>query len=205
MTFDEFINHPDNNYHLLSEETIKLLRHTWRTAATHAQDGRGAEPVAEIVSGYSGDPDTLGDKEIRKLDLSSCRIGDKLYTHSQPAQQGSVPEGWSLTHIDDPATDGYLVKGPGISYCAWKDKEPWLYLFCEALASTAPQPEGDGQVRCHMETATIALEALEFYARKRFKGFGDDPEPYEHHLAQQAISELQGLVPQPPAQGEGDE
>lgn len=61
----------------------------------------------------------------------------------QAAQQGSMPEGWSLTHIDDPATDGYLVKGPGISYCAWKDKEPWLYLFCEALASATPQPEGD--------------------------------------------------------------
>ena len=68
-----------------------------------------------------------------------------VFTHPQPAQQGSVPEGWRLTHIDDPKTDGYLIKGPGMSYCAWKDKEPWLYLFCEALATT-PKPEGDGWV-----------------------------------------------------------
>jgi len=68
---------------------------------------------------------------------------NRAANHPQPAQQG-VPEGWSLTHIDDPETDGYLVKGPGISYCAWKDKEPWLYLFCEALASATPQPEGEG-------------------------------------------------------------
>lgn len=61
---------------------------------------------------------------------------------------------------------------------------------------------GEGWVKCHLETAAIALEALEFYAAERFKGFGDDPEPYEHHLAQQAIIELQDIVPQPPVKGE---
>lgn len=74
----------------------------------------------------------------------------------QPAQQGGIPDGWSLTHIDDPATDGYLVKGPGISYCAWKDKEPWLYLFCEALASATPQqgsvPSRDDLIQCLLAT-----------------------------------------------------
>lgn len=75
----------------------------------------------------------------------------------------------------------------------------------EALLTTTPQPEGDGRVRCHMETVAIALEALHFYADERFRGFGDDPETYEHYLAQQAISELQGLVPQPPQEAEGNE
>lgn len=65
---------------------------TWQAA--RAQSGRGAEPVAKIVSGYSGDPDTWNDLEIKPLDLSGCKVNDLLYTQPHPAQQGSVPDGW---------------------------------------------------------------------------------------------------------------
>lgn len=68
-------------------------------------------------------------------------------------------------------------------------------LLTTPTPATTPETEW---VKCHAETAAIALEALHFYAAERFKGFGDDPEPYEHHLAQQAISELQGILPAPP-------
>ena len=48
-------------------------------------ESEGGEAVAEVVSGYSGDPDTLGDKELKALNLAQCKIGDRLYTHPQPA------------------------------------------------------------------------------------------------------------------------
>jgi len=98
--------------------------------AARAQSGQGAEAVVDIGT---QEREGFWQQPIDK--------------YTQPAQQGSLPDGWRLTHIDDPETDGYIIRGPGVSYCAWKDKEPWLYLFCEALATT-PQPEGDGWVRC---------------------------------------------------------
>lgn len=43
------------------------------------------EAVVEIVSGYSGDPDTRNAKALRILgELPS--VGTKLYTHPAPAQ-----------------------------------------------------------------------------------------------------------------------
>lgn len=37
------------------------------------------EPVAEVVSGYSGDPDSRGSKQIKALNLAACPVGTKLY------------------------------------------------------------------------------------------------------------------------------
>src|SRR5690554_5410683 len=129
-----------------------------------------------------------------------------LYTHTQPTQQGSVPEGWSLTHIDDPATDGYLVKGPGISYCAWKDKEPWLYLFCEALASATPQPEGDGCIPkgwklVPVEPTPEMREAF-FKAQEECEDFEG---VYGPVMPDHQYSAMLSVAPQPPQEGEGDE
>lgn len=36
-------------------------------------------PVAKVVSGYSGDPDTRGDRAIKPLNLDDCEVGDLLY------------------------------------------------------------------------------------------------------------------------------
>lgn len=36
-------------------------------------------PVAEVVPGYSGDPDTRGNLSLKTIDLSRCSVGDKLY------------------------------------------------------------------------------------------------------------------------------
>lgn len=36
-------------------------------------------PVAGVESGYSGDPDTRGDKVLRPIDLSECELGEFVY------------------------------------------------------------------------------------------------------------------------------
>lgn len=40
-------------------------------------------PVAKVVSGYSGDPDTRGDKALRFIDQSLVKIGDTLYSYDE--------------------------------------------------------------------------------------------------------------------------
>lgn len=45
--------------------------------------------AAVVVSGYSGDPDTRGDKTIKAVDLSQCNVGDQLY--NIPDGQVMVP------------------------------------------------------------------------------------------------------------------
>lgn len=74
-------------------------------------------------------PDQQEQATFRKALMRSAAV-----VHS-PAK---VPDGWALSQIHDPKSDGYLIKGPGIAYCAWKDKDPWLYLFCEALTTPTP-------------------------------------------------------------------
>jgi hypothetical protein len=158
--------------------------------------------------------------EVVELQDGPPKPGAELYTHPPRAQ--AVPE---------PVADQWLIQMRGdylVTRGVWerpdhrgytndineagrysedeaKEAERMMPQKCKAVHLPLPaQPEGDGWVKCHIETAAIALEALEFYARERFKGFGDDPEPYEHHLAQQAISELQELVPQPPQEDSDD-
>lgn len=41
------------------------------------------KPIAKIVSGYSGDPDTRDSKEIQALNLKESEIGDSLYSKTQ--------------------------------------------------------------------------------------------------------------------------
>ena len=59
------------------EGDVQRLWSAWQAA--RAQSGQGTEPVAEVVSGYSGDPDTRGDKALKAINLSQCVVGDKLY------------------------------------------------------------------------------------------------------------------------------
>jgi len=122
---------------------------------------------------------------------------NNLDATNEPAQQGSVPDGWRLTHIDDPETDGYIIRGPGISYCAWKDKEPWLYLFCEALATT-PQPEGqqgsvpEGWRECLQEM----VQAMHDYEMSV-----DEDAPYKHRAMMDRAYALLSTTPQPEGDG----
>ncbi len=39
----------------------------------------GYQPVAEVVSGYSGGPDSRGSKQLKELSLDTCPVGTKLY------------------------------------------------------------------------------------------------------------------------------
>jgi len=165
--------------------------------AARTQSGQGAEPVFW----WDGDLSDLDDCVSKE---QSAYHTIPLYTHPQPAQQGSVPEGWLLTHIDDPETDGYLIKGPGMSYCAWKDKEPWLYLFCEALASATPQPQGDGWVRCEdrLPTYRDSDEYGDVWAMSKLYGvkkmsWSSVRADFESHWMPTGLKR-----PQPPKEGE---
>jgi hypothetical protein len=99
------------------------------------------KPVAKIVSGYSGDPDTRNDLEIKPLDLSGCKIGDLLYTQPQSAQQGSVPEGWRecLTEMVQAMHDYEMSVDEDAPY-----KHRAMMDRAHALLSATPQSEGDG-------------------------------------------------------------
>lgn len=73
---------------------------------------------------------------------------DTLYTHPQPAQQWSVPEGWKLVpdRPTGPMLDAWFeAERPGNA-----DDTDW-YPAYEAMLKTAPeppQPEGDGWIKC---------------------------------------------------------
>ena len=72
------------------DPSVQIAFDAYLEALQHAGQG---EAVAEVVSGYSGDPDTRGNLAIKRLDLSRCKIGDKLYT--QP-QSPAVPDGFVI-------------------------------------------------------------------------------------------------------------
>ena len=61
------------------------------------------KPVAEIVSGYSGDPDTRGSLSLKKLDLTGCTVGDKLYRLVQREPH------WTDPHIEKVSDKTYLA------------------------------------------------------------------------------------------------
>lgn len=79
---------PVQDWGLINEACLELR------VLQAAREQGGGEAVAQVVSGYSGDPDTLNNKALKALDLSECTIGQKLYTH--PSQSQGVPEGYVL-------------------------------------------------------------------------------------------------------------
>ncbi|WP_289101045.1 hypothetical protein [uncultured Marinobacter sp.] len=127
----------------------------WHEAVEYvrAQSGQGAEPVAKIVSGYSGDPDTWNDLEIKPLDLSGCKVNDLLYTQPHPAQQGSVPDVGAMAAAKGAvefAEDEQMVRDcPGVAAETIKE-------LANLILSTTPQPEADGWVKCSERLPTEA-------------------------------------------------
>ncbi|MDX1559057.1 MAG: hypothetical protein R3193_09140 [Marinobacter sp.] len=154
------------------------------------------EPVAWECSGEPGTkPDVVTSMAAADHYQHIGRtVRPLVYADTHPPAK--VPEGWQL--VEHP-TCYQLHRGNEIvavlaGPSAEANAEKLKALLTTPTPATTPETEW---VKCHAETAAIALEALHFYADERFKGFGDDPEPYEHHLAQQAISELQELLPTP--------
>jgi hypothetical protein len=180
-----------------------------KVKAARAQQGEGLESAAVHQWREIGETDWMDCHEDwrRKCDDSPLHDTRTLYTHPLKAQ--GVPEGWQ--QIVDCAQSlkrqHSLSDRDTVSVGLWKQDpdKPIFHAQFEfslkdfVLSTTPPADKPEEEwVKCHMETAAIALEALEFYAEERFKGFGNDPEPYEHHLAQEAMAELRALIPAAP-------
>ena len=111
-------------------------------------------PVAKIVSGYSGDPDTRGSRKIQALDYSlidTLDVGTKLYTAPQPApevEQEPVAWLWGSYNCttDKKLAEDFELRSPGST-------TP-LYLH--------PQPAPE--VSTLVEALEAALDSLEEYA-----------------------------------------
>ena len=119
----------------------------WHEAVEYVrtQSGQGAEPVAKIVSGYSGDPDTWNDLEIKPLDLSGCKVNDLLYTQPHPAQQGSMKRGIDVAV--DMLEDYASALGNGDLDGAGHSTTQAIYEVIELLSTpVSTQPEGDAWI-----------------------------------------------------------
>ncbi len=139
----------------------------WQEAVEYvrAQSVQGAEPVAKIVSGYSGDPDTWNDLEIKPLDLSGCKVNDLLYTQPQPAQQGSVQRGIDVAI--DMLEDYASALGNGDLDGAGHSTTQAIYEVIDMLSSpTTPQHLDDAAV----DRFAAAMKAK--LAKKRGEGRG---------------------------------
>lgn len=150
----------------------------------------------------TADSETMREPEFNISDLA----GQPKYRDTHPPAS-QVPEGLigAANAIKDAYEEGF---DDGMQMFRSDFEECWnssqAKIAYDALLTTPGNADtGEDWVKCHAETAAIALTALEFYADERFKGFGNDPEPIEHHWAQQAISELQELLPPTVQEGGG--
>ena len=193
----------------LERENRKL-----RDELSRAQGGQGAEPVAWRVSHpertwavYDKYPDWAeGDFEIAPL-----------YTQPQPAQQGSVPEGWRIRF-----TDGELrIDTPDDAHFqfARNNSAPnhWipnmLYDLGSALLSTPTTPQADGWVRCEDRLPTEADADFRDDVWVNDKAMRNPK--YQQCLARwNTVKDIADYThwkptglkrPQPPKEGEGDE
>ena len=81
--------------------------------------------VARIVSGYSGDPDSWDDKEIKTIDTTHTKIGDILVVsdHSSWVQMGEYP----ISEID---VDVRLICGSTLKGCIRQDNGDFYWQGC---------------------------------------------------------------------------
>lgn len=130
-------------------------------------------PVAEVVSGYSGDPDTRGDKKLRVLDLSQCEIGDKLYS-TTPTVQGE-PVGWQFyqdgkwwngdDRIKDHRKNTEAAGMPVRDVYAASQPTPDAAKLVEALERIMTWPDG-GNKYGQANIKAFAAEALAAYRKQ---------------------------------------
>ena len=105
----------------VNDQAISIII-SWQAASE--QGGQEMRPVAKVVSGYSGDPETRDSFALEIIDLSGCKIGYKLYTHPQPTQQ------WEPSGIE---YDRAIHHNP--------DAKAWADLFMQTFPHCGADPE----------------------------------------------------------------
>ena len=113
-----------------------------------------------------------------------------LYTHPASAQ---APEEIERDGINSTENLAYI---DGYNDCAKEVRE-------NARSNKQDVSVPDDRISVHEYTARMALQALEEYAENLSIVAGWDYEPLEHHYAQQAIEEIESLLPEPPKQEKG--
>ena len=113
-----------------------------------------------------------------------------LYTHPASAQ---APEEIERDGINSTENLAYI---DGYNDCAKEVRE-------NARSNKQAVSVPDDRISVHEYTARMALQALEEYAENLSIVAGWDYEPLEHHYAQQAIEEIESLLPEPPKQEKG--
>lgn len=129
--------------------------------AARAQNGQGAEPVALLrreigeSSWFDHTPVMPNTAEAEGLKASTEMDYCKVYTHPQPAQQGSVPEGWLAEfarRMDEQLEKAHDMSGFG----------PIILHIAQEVIADTPQPEGDGWVKCSERLPTEADADFEY-------------------------------------------
>lgn len=108
--------------------------------AARAQSVQGAEPVAYMFADECGRTKIVLGKETAEHWCPPDETVTPLYTQPQPAQQGSVPEGWKLVPVEPTAT---MISAFEHAPCAenYTDAATWAW---EAMLDAAPQPPQEG-------------------------------------------------------------
>ena len=149
------------------------------------------EAIGEV--GYMFQPNWDDPSKTKRVALvdKSLTPGTKLYTH--PARDGQD----SVAVVNKASTGEYEFY-PSSNLVDIPNGMHKLYTH------TASADVPDGRISVHEYTARIALQALEEYAENLSIVAGWDYEPLEHHYAQQAIEEIESLLPEPPKQEKGE-
>src|SRR5690554_874600 len=147
------------------DELARVLARAARTAdaavlqepefqAARAQSEQSAEPEGFDFDGWYDKHQSLFRDGVGKSDLRAAY--KQGYRDSQPAQQGSVPEGWRLVtvkwlkriHLDlDACQKAIWGNLQGCDPAYYKDAQERLAEI-DAILSATPQPESDGWIKC---------------------------------------------------------
>jgi hypothetical protein len=169
-----FTRFGDEDYY---DEVLEGMWWGWQ-ASRQAIEG---EPVAVV--------DRVGIMQ-RLSPYTNLPEGTKLYTHPASAQ---APEEIERDGINSTENLAYI---DGYNDCAKEVRE-------NARSNKRAVSVPDDRISVHEYTARMALQALEEYAENLSIVAGWDYEPLEHHYAQQAIEEIESLLPEPPKQEKG--
>ena len=189
----------------------EVLEGMWVGWQASREEGEGepvtAERIADTVRDYLGDifactrvweawqVGTMTQNDFTPAD--ETELADDiagavatLYTHPASAQ---APEEIERDGINSTENLAYI---DGYNDCAKEVRE-------NARSNKQDVSVPDDRISVHEYTARMALQALEEYAENLSIVAGWDYEPLEHHYAQQAIEEIESLLPEPPKQEKG--
>ncbi len=152
------------------------------------QSGQGVEPVALLQreigesTWFDHVPVKPNTREAEGLKASPILDYCEVYTHPQPAQQGSVPKEWRLRIL----SEFPLLDDDGLDqekhHCEWSIQQDRKRL--RSMLADTPRPEGDGWI-------AVPRGAVEYLK---------DQWPGAYARFYEKVDELKR--PQPPKEGE---